>query len=183
MNDLDYLSINKIILLLTLTLLLIQTSFAQNAKCITVELGDKNNPVLKKTCTYQNIKVISTGIPDDLGRYSWSENLFINDNGQEKEIVLSRIFGKNKDRVQTYLNKEVMVEYKREMQDPELIECLKTIKLRDYSLDEFRLAFPEKKLVYFWIDGRTSGACRNVSLGLATMTYEQFNSLIDYHSE
>ena len=70
-----------------------------------------------------------------------------------------------------------------EMQDPELIECLKTIKLRDYSLDEFRLAFPEKKLVYFWIDGRTSGACRNVSLGLATMTYEQFNSLIDYHSE
>ena len=174
---------NKIILFLNLTLLLIQTSFAQNAECATVELGDKNNPILKKTCTYKNIKLVSTGIPDDMGRYGWSENIFINDSGQEREVVLSQVFGENKDKVQTYLNKEMMDQYNREMQDPELVECLKTIELRDYSLDEFKLAFPEKELVYFWIDDRTGGACRNVSLGLATMTYQQFDLLIDYKSD
>ena len=157
-----------------------QLLHAQHADCKSVEHHDKNqkmDPIIKKTCRYGNIKTISTGTPDEMGRYSWSYKIFLKTKTKENQVTLSDLFGNNADEVQAYLNKEVMKEYKHEMQYPELVECLKTIKLRTYQLDEFRLSFPENDLIHFWIEGRTSGACRNVSLGLATMTYQQFDSL------
>ncbi len=154
--------------------------YGQGASCELIEINNLENeidPIFEKTCIYKNLKVKSFGKPDNKGRYSWESSLFLVTNSEEKEIELSDLFGSNSEKVEVYLNEKLQEEYEGHLGDPDLSECMKTIDFHKFALHEFRLDLQEGETVNFWLEYVTTSACFNVNLGLATMSYQEFDRL------
>ena len=172
----------KIILMMLLNCICFSVALSQNVNCQLTQHKNINNsvdPILKSVCTYQKIMVKKVGEADYKGRYSWEYELSLKTGSTEAPLTLAEVFGSNANQANSFLNKQLKEEYESNLKDPDLVECMANIAVRHYELDEFQLDFSQGKMVLFWVEYNTGGACYNMNLGLAKMTWAQFDLLAE----
>ncbi len=131
------------------------------------------DPTIFRTCSYKGVVIKSTGSPDYKGRYYWESELFLKENERLINTSLDTIFGQASDKVTDYLNYKLKKDYEEniKLEGP----CVRSADLDKYNLSEFRIDFNPREIV-FWVDyGGKGSACHSVSMGMASMSYTQFD--------
>jgi len=137
---------------------------------------DENNPVLIKTCDFQNFRSIKTGTADDKGRYSYSYELYIIDQNGKHQIKNSDVFKTGADAVEKKINQDLQQEYEENLKNPHLKDCMEWIDFRHYTLNEMGMGFSDNDTLEFYINHGIGGACFNVSFNILKYNLSAFEA-------
>ena len=141
-----------------------------NISCsTTVETNEEIelDPIITEKCKLKNYTFISKGFPDNKGRYSWEYELFETKNNKEIKIKNSNIFN-DIDELEEIINEEIIKQYKKDSEHPEIKECMTFVKIKKFKIDELRISFDNKNKIEFIAEVFVPSACKNVSLYFAS---------------
>jgi len=147
-----------------------------NVECVVKEEEADNDPVLIKSCDFENFRSIRTGKADDKGRYSYSYELYKIDQKGKHQIKNSDIFKSGADAVEEKINQDLQQEYEENLKNPQLKDCMEWIDFRYYSLNEMGMAFSDNDTLEFYINYDIGGACFNVSFSILNYTISEFKA-------
>lgn len=121
------------------------------------------NPILIKICRYKDFQTVRTGSADYKGRYSYEYDLYRINNDVKQKIKNSDLFKSGADKVEKKINQDLRQEYQKNLNNPNLKDCMEWIDFRHYELDEIGMAFTDSNEIEFYIDYEIGGACFNVA--------------------
>jgi hypothetical protein len=134
----DSLSISRTVATKTIQ----KTDFTVECKSREIVKDPKGDPDIIDSCFYKNIVTKSHGTPDYKGRYFYSYSLFI----KNQNVKNHEIFNGDLPRLEDSLNKVVKAEFKSLF--PLSESCFDGFSLRQYTIDDFGLAFTDSCMAF-----------------------------------
>ena len=141
------------------------SSFSSDLKCVAKEKKNpesKEDPIIVKTCTWRKYKFVSTGQPDDKGRYGYDYELFLIDKGKSIKIINSDLFNDKVSQLENLINEKIKSEFDANAKDSIDGDCLRGVEYSKFGINQIGITFNEKNQMEF-----------NVSLGLGSACLSQ----------
>lgn len=120
----------------------------------TCEEKDEDNPgsedpVIIRTCTYQNFRSVATGMPDYKGRYSWEYTLHKLENNAYVPIKNESLFNEKRNELLRQVNQRIRAEYHLFSGDPDFSDCFAMAEsIPAFGFDELSIGFENDQLVF-----------------------------------
>jgi hypothetical protein len=133
-------------------------------KCITTEdnSGEEYgaDAVITNTCTYKNIKVVSTGHADYTGKYSYTEELYALKNNSYEPVKLSELLNEGQGNLLSILQAGAEKEFKVLLQADGIEECIEFTSLPTLTINDFELTLGENSISFIYnLDVTSEWAC------------------------
>ncbi|MBX0333724.1 hypothetical protein K3G39_10795 [Pontibacter sp. HSC-14F20] len=107
------------------------------------------DPIIVRTCTYQNYRSVATGMPDYKGRYSWEYALYKLENEESVPIKNELLFNEKRDDLLRQVNQRIQAEYHLFSDDPDFSDCFAMVEsIPAFGFDELSIGFEDDQLVF-----------------------------------
>lgn len=135
--------------------------------------------IIIKTCLLGKFKFVSTGYPDYSGKYNWEYELYKKNKTRYIKAENSQIFTKNQNVLFELIKKKILKEFADASTDPETKDCfIDHESLPNYGFNDLQIAFIGDE-IWFELDLRLSGYCRNVNTCFATFKITEVLKFIE----
>ncbi len=113
------------------------------------KIQGSSDPRVIKTCTWSNLKCISTGESDYKGRYFYTYQWYKLINGKYVKTDKNQLFNENKNILLEQINKTIKNKYEDLSKDPENKDCLSMIdNLTIYTIDNLDIFIDKEGFMF-----------------------------------
>ncbi|MHC2990349.1 hypothetical protein OB13_01630 [Pontibacter sp. HJ8] len=107
------------------------------------------DPIIVRTCTYQNYRSVATGIPDYKGRYSWEYTLYKLENDAYVPIKNESLFNDKRNNLLRQVNQRIQAEYHLFADDPNFNDCFTMAEtIPEFGYEDLNIGFADDQLVF-----------------------------------
>lgn len=107
------------------------------------------DPIIVRTCTYQNYKSVATGMPDYKGRYSWEHALYKLEGDEYVPVKNELLFNDKRNDLLRQVNQRVLAEYHLFSGDPDFSDCFAMVEsIPEFGYDDLNIGFEDDQLVF-----------------------------------
>ena len=136
--------------------------------CTEIEIKDPEQPEdpnIVRTCIWKGYKFKHTGSADNMGRYTWDNEVYrIMENKTEIITKNSAVFSVNQGELENLINKKVSEELAELKKDEENSECLLNFQLPFFKLNDLQVSFDGNDSIVFEAGLGLGSACRPVDV-------------------
>ena len=136
--------------------------------CTEIEIKDPEQPEdpnIVRTCIWKGYKFKHTGSADNMGRYSWDNEVYrIMEDKTEIITKNSAVFSVNQGELENLINKKVSEELAELKKDEENSECLLNFQLPIFKLNDLQVSFEGDDSIVFAAGLGLGSACRPVDV-------------------
>jgi hypothetical protein len=123
------------------------------------------DPIIVRTCIWKGYKFMRTGSADNMGRYSWDNEVYrIMEDKTEIITKNSAVFSVNQGELENLINKKVSEELAELKKDEENSECLLNFQLPIFKLNDLQVSFDGDQSIVFEVGLGLGSACRPVDV-------------------
>ncbi|GGG10165.1 hypothetical protein [Pontibacter amylolyticus] len=107
------------------------------------------DPIIVRTCTYQNYRSVATGMPDYKGRYSWEHALYKLENEAYVPIKNESLFNDKRNALLRQVNQRIRAEYHLFAGDPDFSDCFTMAEtIPEFGYEDLNIGFEDDQLVF-----------------------------------
>lgn len=136
--------------------------------CTEIEIKNPEqpeDPTIVRTCIWKGYKFKHTGSADNMGRYSWDNEVYrIMEDKTEIITKNSAVFSVNQGELENLINKKVSEELAELKKDEENSECLLNFQLPIFKLNDLQVSFEGDDSIVFAAGLGLGSACRPVDV-------------------